>query len=67
MDPMGKTTGKYGGSIREAGGTLGSLEAAKEELYFRQQDEKQFQALREKMAEKQQQQQANERSKEAQK
>ena len=32
MDFVGKSTGKYGGSIRESGGTLADLEAASEEL-----------------------------------
>lgn len=54
MDPLGYSTGKHGGSIREAGGAMGSMAAAKEELYFRQEDEKKFQKLREEMDKKQQ-------------
>jgi hypothetical protein len=49
MDPIGKSTGQYGGSIREAGGTWGSIEAAKEEIYFREQDRIKLQELRDKM------------------
>jgi hypothetical protein len=49
MDPIGKSTGQYGGSIREAGGILGSMESAKEEMYFREQDKIKLQELREKM------------------
>lgn len=49
MDPLGYSTGKEGGSIREAGGAMGAMAAAKEELYFRQEDEKKFQALRDQM------------------
>jgi hypothetical protein len=35
MDQLGDKTCKYGGSIREAGGTLASMAAAKENEYFR--------------------------------
>ena len=49
MDPIGSSTGKYGGSIREAGGFLGSMEAAKEEMYFREQDRIKLEELRDKM------------------
>jgi hypothetical protein len=49
MDFVGKSTGKYGGSIRESGGTLADLEAASEELYFKEQDRKKIEELREKM------------------
>lgn len=49
MDQLGYSTGKEGGSIREAGGGMGAMAAAREELYFRQEDEKKFQALREQM------------------
>lgn len=49
MDPLGYSTGKEGGSIREAGGAMGAMAAAREELYFRQEDEKKFQALRDKI------------------
>lgn len=48
MDPNVKSTGHgYGGSIREAGGSLGALGAAREELYFKEQDEKNIQKLSE--------------------
>ena len=50
MDPLGKSTGMYGGSIRSAGGTLGALEASRENEYFRRQDEQKLNDLREKMA-----------------
>lgn len=49
MDPLGYSTGKYGGSIREAGGGMGSMAAAREEAYFRHEDEKKFEAIREQM------------------
>ena len=49
MDPVGKSTGKYGGSIREAGGSMGAMGSAREEAYFRQQDEKKLQDLQEKL------------------
>jgi hypothetical protein len=50
MDPTsGKQSGHgYGGSIREAGGSLGALGAAREEMYFREQDEKKLKELGEK-------------------
>lgn len=49
MDPLGYSSGKEGGSIRQAGGALGAMGAAREEQYFRQEDEKKFQALRDQM------------------
>ena len=57
MDPIGKTSGKYGGSVREAGGTMGALEAARENQYFREQDAKKLDALRAAQQQQQQQQQ----------
>ncbi len=51
---MDATSGKqsgghgYGGSIREAGGSLGAMGAAREEMYFREQDEKKLKELGEK-------------------
>jgi hypothetical protein len=50
MDPIGGSTGKYGGSVREAGGSLGAMGAAREEMYFREQDAKKLQELKEKLA-----------------
>ena len=47
MDPQGNRTGKYGGDIREAGGALGSLAAARENEYFRKQDEQKLKDLKE--------------------
>ena len=49
MDPIGSSTGKYGGSVREAGGSLGAMGAAREEMYFREQDAKKLQELKEKL------------------
>jgi hypothetical protein len=46
MDPIGNTSGKYGGSVREAGGMMGAVAAAKEEQYFREQDAKKLDALK---------------------
>lgn len=40
MDPQGNRTGKYGGSVREAGGSLGALGASREEQWAREQDAK---------------------------
>ncbi len=47
MDSTMTTTGrgKYGGAVREAGGSLAALGTAREEQYFRQQDEKLFEAM----------------------
>ena len=48
MDPNIKSTGHgYGGSVREAGGSLGAMGAARQELYFKEQDEKNIQKLSE--------------------
>lgn len=49
MDPLGNKSGQYGGSIREAGGAFGALEASREEIYFRQQDEQKLNDLRDKL------------------
>jgi hypothetical protein len=38
-------TGNYGGSIKEAGGSFGSYAKAKEEVYFREQDQKKIEEL----------------------
>jgi hypothetical protein len=46
MDLQGDKTGKYGGSIREGGGALGPLGAARENEYFRRQDEKKLDDLK---------------------
>ncbi len=46
MDPLGEKTGQYGGSIREAGGAFGALAAARENEYFRQQDEQKLKDLK---------------------
>lgn len=51
MDLSSNPTGKYGGSIKEAGGSLGSYTSAKEEAYFKQQDQKLIQELQEKKKE----------------
>ena len=40
-----ENTGNYGGSIREAGGSFGSYARAKEEVYFREQDQKKIEEL----------------------
>lgn len=40
MDLTSNPTGKYGGSIKEGGDSLSSYTSAKEEAYFRQQDQK---------------------------
>ncbi len=48
MDQNVRSTGHgYGGSIREAGGSLGAMGAAREELYFKEQDEKNIKKLSE--------------------
>jgi hypothetical protein len=39
MDSIGNKTGKYGGSIREAGGAIGSMGVARENEYFKRVDE----------------------------
>ena len=38
-------TGNYGGSIREASGSLGSYAKSREEAYFREQDQKKLEEL----------------------
>lgn len=45
MDPQGNSTGKYGGSVREAGGTLGALAASREGQWAREQDAKLIEQL----------------------
>lgn len=62
MDQLGYSTGKEGGSIREAGGALGAMGAAREELYFRQEDEKKFEALREQMEQRKNKTESNAKS-----
>ena len=39
----------YGGSVKEAGGSFGEYAAAKEEIYFKQQDEKLINEMAEKI------------------
>lgn len=51
MDLSSNPTGKYGGLIKEAGGSLGSYASAKEEAYFKQQDQKLIRELQEKKKE----------------
>jgi hypothetical protein len=46
MDPMGHSSRKYGGAVREAGGAFGAMGAAREEQYFRAQDEQKLDDLR---------------------
>jgi hypothetical protein len=46
MDQLGDKTCKYGGSIREAGGTLASMAAAKENEYFRRLDQQKLEEIR---------------------
>ncbi|KAF7258863.1 hypothetical protein EG68_03584 [Paragonimus skrjabini miyazakii] len=46
--------GGAGGSIREAGGSMGKRAATLEDEYFRRQEAEQLQALKEKMAERSQ-------------
>ena len=41
-----KNKEKYGGSIREAGGSFGSYASAKEEAYFREQDKIKIEELK---------------------
>ena len=45
MDPLGDKTGKYGGSVREAGGSLGALGASREDQWAREQDAKLIEQL----------------------
>lgn len=47
MDPIGKSSGSYGGSIREAGGSFGVMGASKEDQYFREQDQKMIEKMKE--------------------
>jgi hypothetical protein len=63
MDPLGYSDGKYGGSIREAGGAFGARESAREEVYFRQQDEQKLAELKQAMDARERQQQAVEQEK----
>ncbi|KAA3679140.1 uncharacterized protein DEA37_0003085 [Paragonimus westermani] len=46
--------GGAGGSIREAGGSMGKRAAALEDEYFRRQEVEQLQAIKENMAERSQ-------------
>jgi hypothetical protein len=55
MDHLGDKTGKYGGSIRESGGSLGSYAAAKENEYFKKLDQENLKKLQEEMKKKEQQ------------
>jgi hypothetical protein len=59
MDPLGYSSGKYGGSVREAGGAFGAREAAREEVYFRQQDEQKLADLRRAIDDRQKSSQQN--------
>lgn len=45
MDAQGKSTGKHGGSVREAGGSLGAVGASREERWAREQDAKLIEQL----------------------
>jgi len=49
MDSASKSGHGYGGSIREAGGSIGALGSAREELYFKEQDENKIKELSEKL------------------
>lgn len=40
MENSRESHGKYGGSISEAGGSIGEYASAKENQYFKEQDEK---------------------------
>jgi hypothetical protein len=48
MDQLGDKSANYGGSIREAGGSFGSMAAAKENEYFRRLDEQKLEELKKK-------------------
>ena len=49
MDQLGNKSGNYGGSIREAGGTLGAMGAAKENEYFKRVEEQKIEEMRKKL------------------
>ena len=52
MEQFGDKTGKYGGSVREAGGAFGSMAAARENEYFKRIDEQKIEELKKKSEEK---------------
>ena len=65
MDPVGYSTGKHGGSVREAGGAMGSMAFASEEKYFRELEQKQLENIRQQMQDREtNQQHANENNQE---
>ena len=46
MEQLGDKSANYGGSIREAGGSIGSMAAAKENEYFRRIEEQKLEELK---------------------
>ena len=66
MDPIGNTSGKYGGSIKEAGGSMGAFGASRENAYFIEQDQKKMETFRKKLDEDKKTQQTQQQPKEKQ-